>query len=332
MKKLLVALGIAALSTGAMAQTWNFEKTIGYGKSQSFSDRQGNFWYRNSDNTVSKADRNGNLISTWGAGILQTGGQGNSGIGTYGRDGNIYIKDNDVVRKFDSNGTYLSSFGAGEFGGFGGIATNSLNEVYVEDEYSHRIRVYDTSGNFKRQFGTFGTSGQGTFAYPAGIAIDNQDRVYIVENALHNPTERVQVFDSSGNFLFQFGKEGSAPGEFLSPDQITVDNDGWIYVAEHYNHRISVFDNSGSFITFIGNGYGSADGQFDFAGPISVLDDKTIIVDNIRNGRLDMFKFSNPNNPGNNAVPEPSEWAAMGLLGTGLLGLVVRGRKKKLAN
>jgi hypothetical protein len=37
-------------------------------------------------------------------------------------------------------------------------------------------------------------------------------------------------------------------------------------------------------------------------------------------------------NPGNNAVPEPSEWAAMGLLGTGLLGLVVRGRKKNLAN
>lgn len=38
----------------------------------------------------------------------------------------------------------------------------------------------------------------------------------------------------------------------------------------------------------------------------------------------------NPSNPGNNAVPEPSECAAMGLLGTGLLGLVVRGRKKKI--
>ncbi len=37
-------------------------------------------------------------------------------------------------------------------------------------------------------------------------------------------------------------------------------------------------------------------------------------------------------NPTNNAVPEPSEWAAMGLLGAGLLGLVVRGRKKNLAN
>ena len=38
------------------------------------------------------------------------------------------------------------------------------------------------------------------------------------------------------------------------------------------------------------------------------------------------------NNPTNNAVPEPSEWAAMGLLGAGLLGLMVRGRKKTLAS
>ena len=45
----------------------------------------------------------------------------------------------------------------------------------------------------------------------------------------------------------------------------------------------------------------------------------------------DSFSFRS-HNPGNNAVPEPSEWAAMGLLGTGLLGLVVRGRKKNLAN
>lgn len=41
---------------------------------------------------------------------------------------------------------------------------------------------------------------------------------------------------------------------------------------------------------------------------------------------------SNPNAPTNNAVPEPSEWAAMGLLGAGLLGLVVRGRKKQQTN
>lgn len=45
-----------------------------------------------------------------------------------------------------------------------------------------------------------------------------------------------------------------------------------------------------------------------------------------------LVEYSAPLNPGNNAVPEPSEWAAMGLLGAGLLGLVVKGRKKKLTN
>ena len=43
-----------------------------------------------------------------------------------------------------------------------------------------------------------------------------------------------------------------------------------------------------------------------------------------------LVEYSAPLNPTNNAVPEPSEWAVMGLLGAGLLGLVVRGRKKNL--
>jgi hypothetical protein len=43
-----------------------------------------------------------------------------------------------------------------------------------------------------------------------------------------------------------------------------------------------------------------------------------------------LVEYSAPLNPGNNAVPEPSEWAAMGLLGAGLLGLVVKNRKKNL--
>ena len=55
------------------------------------------------------------------------------------------------------------------------------------------------------------------------------------------------------------------------------------------------------------------------------------LEDGPRGPALDAVSLTmNPNNPGNNAVPEPSEWAVMGLLGTGLLGLVVRGRKKTL--
>jgi tripartite motif-containing protein 71 len=322
-KKLLVALGIAALSTGAMAQSWEFEKTVGIGIGAAFTDPNGNYYYRSADASVTKADYNGNILSVWGAGILSGGGQG-----TFGRDGNIYIKDNNVVRKFDANGNFLMNIGQGQFGGAGSLATNSRGELYVADEYAHKIRVYKTDGTFVREFGSFGTAGQGTFAWPSGITIDKNDRVFIVENAIPYTTERVQAFDSDGNFLFQFGKEGSGPGEFQSPDQITTDSDGWVYVGEHWGQRVSVFDNNGNFINTIGNGAGSGPGQFSLAGVVAVLDDKTVLVDNIYNNRLDRFKYINPN--AGSAVPEPSEWAVMGLLGAGLLGLVVRGRKKNL--
>ena len=81
---------------------------------------------------------------------------------------------------------------------------------------------------------------------------------------------------------------------------------------------------------------GSAWGAFD-NGPANT--EFVINVENLSYGWNNFFNWDlaftanfTSSNPGNNAVPEPSEWAAMGLLGTGLLGLVVRGRKKKLAN
>lgn len=62
--------------------------------------------------------------------------------------------------------------------------------------------------------------------------------------------------------------------------------------------------------------------------PASITDTWSTFI----NGDLVFTANFSPSNPGNNAVPEPSEWAAMGLLGAGLLGLVVRGRKKHMAN
>ena len=88
-----------------------------------------------------------------------------------------------------------------------------------------------------------------------------------------------------------------------------------------------IFENNDYFVN-IGNGYLWQNGGKDFGWFMSVMrrQDQTFLGGDV----YGTMTFAN--NPGNNAVPEPSEWAAMGLLGTGLLGLVVRGRKKKLAN
>ena len=88
-----------------------------------------------------------------------------------------------------------------------------------------------------------------------------------------------------------------------------------------------IFENSDYFVN-IGNGYLWQFGGKDFGWFMSFIrkSDQTFTNGDVY-GSMTFAK-----NPTNNAVPEPSEWAAMGLLGTGLLGLVVRGRKKNLAN
>jgi DNA-binding beta-propeller fold protein YncE len=58
---------------------------------------------------------------------------------------------------------------------------------------------------------------------------------------------RVQKFDSYGNFILKWGKNGgdgnagSSPGEFSSPSAIDVDANGNIYVLDANNSQVQKF-------------------------------------------------------------------------------------------
>ena len=73
--------------------------------------------------------------------------------------------------------------------------------------------------------------------YPAGIHIDSDDTVYVVE--LSN--DRVSVFTHEGKFLTSFGSGGDGPGQFANPRGITMDINGIIYVSDTNNNRIQIF-------------------------------------------------------------------------------------------
>ena len=77
------------------------------------------------------------------------------------------------------------------------------------------------------QWGSSGT-GDGQFNFPYGIAINQSGYVYVTE--WNN--NRIQVFDSEGNFIRKWGSSGSSNGQFKFLSGIAINGSGYVYVTD----------------------------------------------------------------------------------------------------
>ena len=81
-----------------------------------------------------------------------------------------------------------------------------------------------------------------------GVTVDNDNRIIVCDRN----NFRVQVFDSSGEFLFSFGKKGGKTGEFQGgPLSVAVSKDGKIFVSDWSGALVQVFDSKGEYITLL---------------------------------------------------------------------------------
>jgi phosphodiesterase/alkaline phosphatase D-like protein len=138
-------------------------------------------------------------------------------------------------------------------------------------------KVFTTLGQyqFSTYYGSAGT-GDGQFAIPKDVAIDNSDGdIYVADAGNH----RIVKLDSSGNFLAawgwgvsdgnatsevctsacQAGIPGSGAGQLTTPRYIEVDNStgpsaGDVYVADINDDMVQKFDPSGNLISSWGSG------------------------------------------------------------------------------
>jgi tripartite motif-containing protein 71 len=149
-----------------------------------------------------------------------------------------------------------------------GMATQTTGTILVSDYWNFRIAEYDTAGNYRRDLVTTANKGSANneniapelHQSPYGIAVDPTNGDFYFGDVDGGKT--VDKYDKNGNFLLAFGANGTGPGKFKYPSRIAVGPDRRVYVADQWDHYISVHDPNTGKELFAFGGNGAADGQF----------------------------------------------------------------------
>jgi len=166
----------------------------------------GSFYVADTGNhRIQKFDPKGAFVATWGELGSRPGAFREPSAIAVDRDGNLHVVDtwNSRIQKISPDRHILRVYAPPQgFFGPRGI-TIAKDRVYVTDGGKNLVDVFDVSGNYLSQFGGEG-HGIGQLFQPVGVAVDDQDRIWVV--------------DSGNNRLQAFHPDGTPAGVVAIPD------------------------------------------------------------------------------------------------------------------
>jgi sugar lactone lactonase YvrE len=189
-----------------------------------------------------------------------------------GPDGNIWTYERcgsntcagldavDPILELDQKtGKVLRQFGKGLFVEPHGFFVDKDGNVWVTDDLAAKdgskgLQVFKFSpdGKILLTLGKKGVAGQGpdAFGAPSNVAVAPNGDIFVADghNGCNCPNSRIVKFDKNGNFIKEFGKKGSAPGDLDNPHSLAFDSAGRLFVADRSNNRVEIFDQEGKFI------------------------------------------------------------------------------------
>lgn len=195
----------------------------------------------------------------------------------------VVDRSNHKIRKITPDGTVTTIAGTGAIGTLDGpgltatfrypdgAVVDSQGNIFISDQSNHKIRKLATDG-LVSTFAGSGVAGfldgAGTtakFYYPAGMAIDTDDNLYVADYSNH----RIRKITPGGVVTTYAGlaTAGAVDGnvsvaKFNGPTGVGVDTSGNVFVADYWNHKIRKITPSGDVSTVAGTGIaGAADGS-----------------------------------------------------------------------
>ena len=190
--------------------------------------------------------------------------------------------------KFDRNGTFVREMGQNAYGFLQAqqVRVDAEDNIWIVDQMSTQVVKFDPDGRIQMVLSrkpeamrvpeapmyprpdTYALvppqmpeggipAGRGSppdgsgmegerFVRPTDVAWDSQGNIYVADGY---GNARIAKFDRNGKWIRNWGKRGSAPGEFNIVHGIAIDAEDNVYVADRENKRIQVFDMNGNFKT-----------------------------------------------------------------------------------
>lgn len=172
--------------------------------------------------------------------------------------------------EFDPSGKFMREIGKDLYG-FSFAHTVRIDKddnIWCVDEGANMVIEFDPQGRVKMLFGRkpeaveggappapgappppppppdFATFQHRLFNRPTDVAWDAAGNSYISDGYGNS---RVVKYDKNGDWVKEWGKRGTEPGEFHTLHSIATDAKGNVYVGDRENHRIQVFDGDGNF-------------------------------------------------------------------------------------
>lgn len=216
-------------------------------------------------------------LGTWGN--LPDGRTWGAVIGVYpDKDGGMWVmercgqntclgSDLNPIIKFDSEGNYVKSFGKGLFAWPHGFFIDSEGFIWATDasgmwipdaqpfvgqniKKGHTVMKFSPDGELLMTLGEPGVAGndKNHFNMPSDVAVSKDGGIFVADGHQLRGNNRIVKFTKDGEYILEWGEEGTDLGQFRDPHALAFDSKGKLYVGDRMNNRIQIFDQDGKLL------------------------------------------------------------------------------------